>query len=61
VVDVQGLRVLMFRLGEDGKYRECEESGVLAGVTVDLLVAKLGRLAEMGNMESASWFIEQIR
>ncbi len=60
VVDVQGLRVLMFRLGADGKYRECGESGVLAGAGVDVLVATLGRLGEMGNMGAANWFMGQI-
>jgi hypothetical protein len=52
--------VLMFRLGDDGKYRECGESGVLAGVTVDVLVATLGRLGEMGNMGAANWFMGEI-
>ncbi len=61
VVDVPGLRVLMFRLGADGKYRECVESGVLAGVGVDVLVATLGRLGEMGNMGAANWFMGQMK
>jgi Uma2 family endonuclease len=60
VVDVQGLRVLMFRLGTDGKYRECGESGVLVGITVAILGATLGRLAEMGNMGAANWFMSQV-
>ncbi|MFM2431237.1 MAG: hypothetical protein RLZZ511_2450 [Cyanobacteriota bacterium] len=59
VVDVRGGRVLMFQVGDDGKYRECGESAVLAGVTVDVLAATLGRLGEMGNMGAANWFMGQ--
>jgi Uma2 family endonuclease len=60
VVDVRGGRVLMFKLGDDGKYRECGESAVLAGVTVDVLAATLGQLGEMGNMGAANWFMGQV-
>ncbi len=61
VVDVKGLRVLMFRLGEDGRYRECEVSGVLEGVSVGLLGEVLDRVGEMGNIGAAQWFVEQVR
>lgn len=59
-MDVRGGRVLMFQLRDDGKYRECGESAVLAGVMVDVLAATLGRLGEMGNMGTANWFMGQV-
>jgi Uma2 family endonuclease len=45
VIDVQGRRVMIFCLGDDGKYRQAERSLILAGVTAQLLERTLGQLA----------------
>jgi Uma2 family endonuclease len=61
VIDVQGRRVMVFGLGEDGKYRQCEVSQVLAGVTTGLLEETLGRLAQGTNISAANWFMQQVK
>ncbi len=61
VVDVQGVRVLMFRLGADGKYRQCGISQVLAGVTTGLLEATLGQFGQGTNISAANWFMQQVK
>jgi Uma2 family endonuclease len=61
VIDVQGRRVMIFGLGEDGKYRQCAVSQVLAGVTTGLLEETLGRLAQGTNISAASWFMQQVK
>jgi Uma2 family endonuclease len=61
VVDVQGLRVLMFRLGADGKYRECGVSRVLVGVTTGLLEETLGQFGQGTNISAANWFMQQVK
>jgi Uma2 family endonuclease len=61
VIDVQGRRVMIFGLGEDGKYRQCAVSQVLAGVTTGLLEETLGRLALGTNISAANWFMQQVK
>ena len=46
VIDVRGKRVLAFRLGEIGKYQECDVSGALEGLEIALLNETLGCLSE---------------
>lgn len=59
VVDINGERVLAFRLQENGKYQECEISGVLEGLPIALLSQTLKLLGE-GNGTAAMWFAQQI-
>jgi Uma2 family endonuclease len=60
VIDVLGRRVMLFTLGEDGKYRQCEVSQVLTGVTADLLERTLAQLGQGTNISAANWFMQQI-
>jgi Uma2 family endonuclease len=59
VVDINSERVLAFRLQENGKYQECEISGVLQGLPIALLSETLKLLGE-GNGTAAMWFAQQI-
>ena len=59
VVNVQGQRVLMFRLVV-GKYQEIETSVLVLGVTIALLEATINRWVESTNTTAASWFMVQI-
>ncbi|HEY9850933.1 MAG TPA: Uma2 family endonuclease [Leptolyngbyaceae cyanobacterium] len=59
VVDIKGERVLAFRLQENGKYQECEFSGVMEGLPIALLSETLKMLAQ-GNGMAAMWFAQQI-
>lgn len=59
VVDINGERVLAFRLQENGKYQECEISGALEGLPIALLSETLKLLGE-GNGTVAMWFAQQI-
>lgn len=59
VVDINGERVLAFRLQENGKYQECEISGALEGLPIALLSETLKLLGE-GNGTAAMWFAQQI-
>jgi Uma2 family endonuclease len=60
VIDVSGKRVLAFRLGEMGKYQECDVSGALEGLPIALLNETLGRLSEGDHGSAALWFRQQI-
>ncbi|MCU0544934.1 MAG: Uma2 family endonuclease [Oscillatoriaceae cyanobacterium Prado104] len=59
VVDIQGQRVLAFRLQENGKYQECDFSVALEGLPIALLSETLKLLGE-GNGMAAMWFAQQI-
>ncbi|NJR20887.1 MAG: Uma2 family endonuclease [Richelia sp. CSU_2_1] len=59
VVDINGERVLAFRLQENGKYQECQFSVALEGLPIALLSATLKLLGE-GNGIAAMWFAQQI-
>jgi Uma2 family endonuclease len=59
VIDVQGKRVLAFRLSE-GKYWQCETSGVLAGLPIGLLEESLEQLSRGTNISAANGFMQAI-
>lgn len=59
VVDIKGVRVLAFRLQENGKYQECDFSVALEGLPIALLSETLKLLNE-GNGTAAMWFAQQI-
>ncbi|MEM1123702.1 MAG: Uma2 family endonuclease, partial [Bacteroidota bacterium] len=60
VIDIKGKRVIAFRLQEDGKYQECEESVALLGLPISLLEQTLERLEGGNNGSAAFWFAQQI-
>jgi Uma2 family endonuclease len=59
VIDVKGKRVLAFQL-TNGKYQQCETSGVLAGLPIDLLDETLEQLSQGTNISAANWFMSAI-
>lgn len=60
VVNIRGRQVIAFRLQENGKYQQCSESVVLAGLPISLLEQTLERLNEGTNITAAVWFSQQI-
>ncbi len=60
VVDVRGQRVFAFRLQENGQYKACTHSQVLAGLEITLLEQTLQRLNGSTNTSAAAWFAQQI-
>ncbi len=60
VIDVRGLRVLAFRLQDDGRYQQCEYSVALEGLPIALLERTLEQLIEGTNGTAALWFAQQI-
>jgi len=60
VIDIKGRRVIAFRLQDDGKYQECEESVALSGLPISLLGETLERLEAENNGPAALWFAQQI-
>ncbi len=61
VIDIQGERVLAFRLQEDGKYQQCEYSVVLEGLPIRLLEHTFKQLNLQGDYVSTGmWFAQQI-
>ena len=60
VIDIKGKRAIAFRLQEDGKYQECEESVALSGLPISLLGETLERLEAGNNGSAAFWFSQQI-
>jgi Uma2 family endonuclease len=60
VIDIKGKRAIAFRLQEDGKYQECEESVALSGLPISLLGETLERLEGGNNGSAAFWFSQQI-
>lgn len=60
VIDIRGKRVIAFRLQEDGKYKECEESVALSGLPISLLEQTLEKLEGGNNGAAAFWFAQQI-
>jgi len=60
VIDVQGSRVLAFRLQDNGKYQQCEYSGALEGLSIALLEETLEKLRYETNGGAAMWFAQQI-
>jgi Uma2 family endonuclease len=62
VVDVQGARVLAFRLNDLGRYQEIDVSLALPGLPIDLLTQTLKQLSQgMSNSEAAQWFGQRLR
>ncbi len=61
VIDVQGRRVMIFGLGESGKYQQCGVSRVLVGVTMGLLEETLGQFVQGTNISAANWFMQQVK
>lgn len=59
VVDIKGVRVLAFRLQENGRYQECDFSVALEGLPIALLSETLKLLTE-GNGTAAMWFAQQV-
>lgn len=59
VIDVQGKQVLAFRLSE-GRYQQCETSGVLVGLPIALLEESLEQLSQGTNISAANWFMQAI-
>lgn len=60
VIDVQGRRVLAFRLQDDGCYEQCIESVALPGLKIELLEATLEQLQQGTNILAANWFMKQL-
>jgi Uma2 family endonuclease len=60
VVDIRGQRVFAFQLQEKGDYQICENSQVLAGLSIALLEGALQRLSAGTNTSAAAWFAQQI-
>jgi Uma2 family endonuclease len=61
VIDVQGRRVLAFRLGAEGRYQEIDVSIALNGLSIDLIRQTLVQLAQgMSNSAAAQWFAAKI-
>ncbi len=60
VIDIKGKRVIAFRLQENGKYQECEESVALSGLPISLLEQTLEQLEGGNNGAAAFWFAQQI-
>ncbi|MBW4491789.1 MAG: Uma2 family endonuclease [Oscillatoria princeps RMCB-10] len=60
VVDIRGERVLAFRLQEDGKYQQCEDSVALEGLPISLIERTLAQLNQGNNGSAAFWFAQQI-
>lgn len=60
VIDVQGRRVIAFRLQEDGRYQQCVESVALQGLPIALLEQTLQRLSEGTNISAANGFAQAI-
>jgi Uma2 family endonuclease len=61
VIDVDGYRVLAFRLGDDGRYRQCTVSGALDGLAIALLEQTFARLSQETNGSAALWFAQQLQ
>jgi Uma2 family endonuclease len=59
VINVKASQVWVFRL-VDGKYQQCETSGALAGLSIDLLEKTLERLAHGTNVKAANWFMGEL-
>lgn len=60
VINIPGRQVFIFRLQENGKYKQCNESVALKNLPVALLEETLARLAEGTNISAALWFSQQI-
>jgi Uma2 family endonuclease len=60
VIDVKGERVFAFQLNEQGEYQQCEQSGVLAGLSIDLLTEAVQKLSTEANTAVAAWFARAI-
>jgi Uma2 family endonuclease len=60
VIDVDGCRVLAFRLGEDGRYQQGLVSVALSGLSLDLVAQAFARLRQESNGSAALWFAQQL-
>jgi len=60
VIDVRGLRAIAFQLESNGKYKECDRSLALEGLSIALLEETLAGLTEGTNGSAAIWFSQQI-
>jgi Uma2 family endonuclease len=61
VIDVKGLRIFAFGLGENGIYEALETSQVLTGLPIYLLEQTLGRLETDTNTAAANWLMRQLQ
>jgi Uma2 family endonuclease len=62
VIDVKAGRLFAFGLNrQTGAYEKIEVSGVLAGLSIDLVEQTLERLTSETNTAAANWFMEQLR
>jgi Uma2 family endonuclease len=60
VIDVQGARVMAFRLSPEGVYGPTLESIALAGLDITLVEQAFQRLATDPNGAVAQWFAQQV-
>ena len=61
VIDVKGLRLFAFGLGDNGIYESIETSQVLMGLPIVLLEQTLERLATETNTAAAKWLMQQLQ
>ena len=61
VIDVQAKRIFAFQLQENGQYESIENSQVLTGLPISLLVSALNRLENQSNGMVANWFWQEIK
>jgi Uma2 family endonuclease len=61
VIDVEGCRVLAFRLAADGKYQQCTVSEALPGLSIALVEQTFARLTHETNGSAALWFAQQLQ
>lgn len=60
VIDVQGARVMAFRLSPEGLYEQATASTALAGLDITLVEQAFKRLAAESNGAVAQWFAQQL-
>jgi Uma2 family endonuclease len=61
VIDVKGLRLFAFGLGETGIYETIQISQVLPGLPIALLEQTLERATKETNLAAANWFMQQLQ
>ncbi len=60
MIDIRGKRAIAFRLQENGKYQEVNNSTALNGLPIALLELTLEQLEKTNNFNAAFWFSQQI-
>jgi hypothetical protein len=61
VIDVRGMRLFAFALGETGGYTPIQTSQVLTGLPISLVEQTLERLATETNTAAANWLMQQLQ